>query len=214
MGKKPPRMAHSDDDRLAIVAVGIFLAIIVWAVFGQTIHHGFINYDDGIYVYQNPEVLAGLTWRGIRWAFTYTRDRALASGYLVFAHARCIGLGSPRRRPSSYQCAASHDDSDPALSGPKTNDGRVVAECCSRGSFCRPSTAGRIGRLDRGAQGCIERIVFRGHDSWLPALHSPAEFGALCDGSSAFRARAYVEKYVGYSARGAVAAGLLAAWAL
>ena len=66
-------MAHPADDQFAVVAVGIFLVIIVWAVFGQTIHHGFINFDDGIYVYQNPQVLAGLTWKGIRWAFTYTQ---------------------------------------------------------------------------------------------------------------------------------------------
>ncbi len=71
LGKKPAGVADPGDDRLTVVAVGIFLAIIVWAVFGQTIHHAFINYDDGIYVYQNPEVLAGLTWRGIRWAFTF-----------------------------------------------------------------------------------------------------------------------------------------------
>ena len=66
-----PEKAHSRDDGLSVLGVGIFLAIIVWAVFGQTIHHGFINYDDGMYVYQNPNVLAGLTWRGIRWAFTF-----------------------------------------------------------------------------------------------------------------------------------------------
>ena len=71
MRKKSPGVAHAGDDQFAVVAVGIFLVIIVWTVFGQTIHHGFINYDDGIYVYQNPQVLAGLTWRGIRWAFTY-----------------------------------------------------------------------------------------------------------------------------------------------
>ena len=66
-----PEKAHSRDDGLSVLAVGIFLVIIVWAVFGQTIHHRFINYDDGMYVYQNPHVLAGLSWRGIRWAFTF-----------------------------------------------------------------------------------------------------------------------------------------------
>ena len=71
--KKPPGVAHRGDDQFAIVAVSIFLVVIVWAVFGQTIHHGFINFDDGIYVYQNPQVLAGLTWKGIRWAFTYVQ---------------------------------------------------------------------------------------------------------------------------------------------
>lgn len=32
--------------------------------------YAFINYDDGIFVYQNPHVVGGLTGEGIRWAFT------------------------------------------------------------------------------------------------------------------------------------------------
>ena len=69
--QKSPGVAHPRDDGLPVVAVGIFLVIIVWAVFGQTIHHAFINFDDGMYVYQNPDVLAGFSWKGIRWAFTF-----------------------------------------------------------------------------------------------------------------------------------------------
>ncbi len=48
--KKPPGVAHSHDDGLAILAVSIFLTIIIWTVFGQTIRHGFIDYDDGVYI--------------------------------------------------------------------------------------------------------------------------------------------------------------------
>jgi tetratricopeptide (TPR) repeat protein len=33
-------------------------------------NYAFINYDDGIFVYQNPHVQGGLTADGIRWAFT------------------------------------------------------------------------------------------------------------------------------------------------
>jgi hypothetical protein len=32
----------------------------------------FIDYDDGQYVYNNPHILASLTWQTIRWAFTHT----------------------------------------------------------------------------------------------------------------------------------------------
>jgi protein O-mannosyl-transferase len=59
------------DDALWVYAICAFLVTIVWAVFGQTMHHRFINYDDGIYVFQNPEVLASVTARGIRWALTF-----------------------------------------------------------------------------------------------------------------------------------------------
>jgi len=46
------------------------LAAITFAVFGQTLRHGFVNYDDNDYVYQNPVVAQGLTLKGIVWAFT------------------------------------------------------------------------------------------------------------------------------------------------
>jgi tetratricopeptide (TPR) repeat protein len=59
------------DDALWIYIICAFLVTIVWTVFGQTVHHRFINYDDGIYVFQNPEVLAGVTAKGIRWALTF-----------------------------------------------------------------------------------------------------------------------------------------------
>jgi Flp pilus assembly protein TadD len=33
-------------------------------------HYPFVNYDDQEYIYQNPEVTNGLTWHGLKWAFT------------------------------------------------------------------------------------------------------------------------------------------------
>jgi tetratricopeptide (TPR) repeat protein len=53
-------------------SIGIGLMLTVWAVFGKTSHHEFINYDDPRYVYENPSVLQGLTWQGIRWAFIHS----------------------------------------------------------------------------------------------------------------------------------------------
>jgi len=54
------------------VACGICaaLALAVWIVFSQTRHHEFINFDDDVYVYQNPPVTAGLTQHGVAWAFS------------------------------------------------------------------------------------------------------------------------------------------------
>jgi protein O-mannosyl-transferase len=45
------------------------LALAVWAVFGQTLHDGFLRYDDEDYVKNNPNVTAGLTLKGIAAAF-------------------------------------------------------------------------------------------------------------------------------------------------
>lgn len=47
------------------------LALLVWAVFGQTIHDDFINYDDDIYIYNNPVIFRGLDIDKIAWAFTH-----------------------------------------------------------------------------------------------------------------------------------------------
>jgi protein O-mannosyl-transferase len=51
-------------------AVCLVLAAITFAVFGQTLTHGFIDFDDNLYVYDNPVVAGGLTLKGIVWAFT------------------------------------------------------------------------------------------------------------------------------------------------
>ena len=51
-------------------AVCLFLAAITFAVFGQTLGHEFVNFDDDVYVYENPVVAGGLTFKGIVWAFS------------------------------------------------------------------------------------------------------------------------------------------------
>ena len=40
-------------------------------VFAQTLKFGFVNYDDDVYVYHNPEVRRGVTLDGINWAFRH-----------------------------------------------------------------------------------------------------------------------------------------------
>jgi hypothetical protein len=52
-------------------SVCLLLAVVTWLVFGQTVHHPFINYDDPQYVMRNPEVVSGLTRGGIVWAFPH-----------------------------------------------------------------------------------------------------------------------------------------------
>ena len=62
------------NERWLVLAVCVFLAGIVWLVFGQTLRHDFVNFDDGAYVYKNPEVSRGLTTEGIVWAFTHSHS--------------------------------------------------------------------------------------------------------------------------------------------
>ena len=47
---------------LLVVAIGL--------IYGQTLDHALLVFDDSLYVSQNPHVMAGLSGEGIRWAFT------------------------------------------------------------------------------------------------------------------------------------------------
>ena len=53
------------------MGICVALAALTLAVFGQTLRHEFINFDDDHYVYENPMVTAGLTQKGIASAFLH-----------------------------------------------------------------------------------------------------------------------------------------------
>jgi tetratricopeptide (TPR) repeat protein len=53
------------------VGICLSLAALTWIVFGQTLWHDFINYDDPRYVYENAKITGGLSISGISWAFTH-----------------------------------------------------------------------------------------------------------------------------------------------
>jgi tetratricopeptide (TPR) repeat protein len=59
------------NDRWLSLAVCLVLAMAVWAVFGRTLHYGFVNYDDDFYVYKNPIVTGGLNPHEIVWVWTH-----------------------------------------------------------------------------------------------------------------------------------------------
>jgi len=54
-----------------VISVCAVLGLLIWIVFGQTLHHEFTNYDDIDYVTKNAQVGRGLTLEGIGWAFTH-----------------------------------------------------------------------------------------------------------------------------------------------
>jgi tetratricopeptide (TPR) repeat protein len=58
-------------DRWLVFGVCLFLAAIIWVVFGQTLRHEFVNFDDELYVSENPTVTGGLNLKGVEWAFTH-----------------------------------------------------------------------------------------------------------------------------------------------
>ena len=50
--------------------IGLLLALITLLVYLPAARDGFVNYDDQDYVTENSVVQKGLTWTGIKWAFT------------------------------------------------------------------------------------------------------------------------------------------------
>ncbi len=70
-GLKPERPAAGLNDRWRVPGVCLVLAAITFAVFGQTLRHEFVNFDDNLYVYDNPAVTRGLNLKGVEWAFTH-----------------------------------------------------------------------------------------------------------------------------------------------
>jgi tetratricopeptide (TPR) repeat protein len=69
-----PEETESAGSRKLVLGISLFLVALVWAVFGQTLTHDFVNYDDQGYVFENAEVTSGLTIHGILWAFTQTHS--------------------------------------------------------------------------------------------------------------------------------------------
>ena len=67
-----PRGAHNRS-----ITVGIYLLLtgLSLAVFSQTIHYDFVNFDDDLYVYNAPAIQAGPTLKGIAAAFTSPHAR-------------------------------------------------------------------------------------------------------------------------------------------
>ncbi|MGA2242990.1 MAG: tetratricopeptide repeat protein [Verrucomicrobiota bacterium] len=58
------------DGKWMVPGVCVLLAVAVFLVFGQTLGHRFVNYDDNTYVYENAVIQKGLTLEGFVLAFT------------------------------------------------------------------------------------------------------------------------------------------------
>ncbi len=67
-----PSAGESDSGSVSITILICFLLLLsVVLVFGQSLGHPFVNYDDPEYVSANEHVISGLTPESIRWAFTH-----------------------------------------------------------------------------------------------------------------------------------------------
>jgi Flp pilus assembly protein TadD len=68
--KAPPRRRGVP---VGLVVAGLALAAATFAAYAGALDDGFVDYDDPLYVTDNPHVLAGLGAGGLRWAFATLR---------------------------------------------------------------------------------------------------------------------------------------------
>ena len=52
------------------LAIATGLALLTFTVFIQVQTHEFVDFDDLVYIVSNPHVTGGLSWTGVREAFT------------------------------------------------------------------------------------------------------------------------------------------------
>ena len=72
---QPAKIGPSAADILRLpvertVVLGSLLALATLLLYAPVVHHPFVNYDDDRYVIKNSHVTAGLSWEGVKWAFT------------------------------------------------------------------------------------------------------------------------------------------------
>jgi protein O-mannosyl-transferase len=64
-----PRSAGRARQWPVMLAICIGLSLLTFAVFWQTTRFGFLNFDDDLFVSENPKLSAGLSGQGMAWAF-------------------------------------------------------------------------------------------------------------------------------------------------
>ena len=63
-------MSSSLSQRRSVGWIAAGLIVAVFSAFGAALSFGFVNYDDGQYVYANEHISGGLTADGLKWALT------------------------------------------------------------------------------------------------------------------------------------------------
>ena len=67
---EPPETARKPAAAWRLAALAVVLVALTAVVFAPVRHFDFIEMDDPLYVFENPQVLAGLTPQSVTWSFT------------------------------------------------------------------------------------------------------------------------------------------------
>ena len=62
--------ASATGERAVAAIISAALIAVVLILYAQTAHFEFVTLDDYTFIVENPPVVQGLSWSGVRWAFT------------------------------------------------------------------------------------------------------------------------------------------------
>jgi tetratricopeptide (TPR) repeat protein len=68
--KAVSKVMNKTQKKYRSICIYLVLTLTTTAVFYQVCTYDFVNYDDPVYVYENPNIQAGITPKAIKWAFT------------------------------------------------------------------------------------------------------------------------------------------------
>ncbi len=136
----------SPRNRTAIIA--LLLAVATLALYYPVRSHPFVNYDDTLYVTQNDQVQAGLTWLTVKWAFT-TFEVGTWHPLAWLSHALdCQLFGLSSRRAPQHEPAAAHTECGVAVLGAASGDRICRPQRHGRSAVCAAPHQRRIRGLD------------------------------------------------------------------
>ena len=151
------------------------LTAISLAVFGQTIHYDFVNFDDDLYVYNAPAIRAGLTAKRDSVAFTSPHARNWHPLTTISHMLDCQLYGLK---------AGGHHATNVLLHtiavlllfpGAAANDRRIVEECHCRSVVCGSPVACRVrGMGERTKRRSECRLLFSHAGAYVRYARAPS----------------------------------------
>ena len=60
-------------------SICLVLVVLTWIVYFQVRDFDFVDFDDGVYVFDNEHVLSGLSWENVRWSFSGAGSKTTGS---------------------------------------------------------------------------------------------------------------------------------------
>ncbi len=194
-----------------VLAVCGFLLLAVLLVFGQTIRHEFVNFDDEMYVSKNRHVSPGLGVSGIVWAFTHSHAKNWhpLTSISLMVDCQFYGLNAGGHHLTNVLLHAAA--AVLLFLVLRRMTGRVWPSALVAALFAVHPLR-RIGGVGDGAKGRPQRAVFRVDAGCIRGLCAPSVFARTLPGRDGFPCPgALVQVDARDAAAGAFVVGLLAA---